>query len=68
MSDQQLSPGHPVEDSPGILVLHGPNLHMLGRRESAIYRRVTLEKLNATLHEAARKRGATPSSPWSSPR
>lgn len=32
-----------------ILVLHGPNLNLLGTRESALYGTMTLEELNASL-------------------
>ncbi|MFA4854781.1 MAG: type II 3-dehydroquinate dehydratase [Candidatus Omnitrophota bacterium] len=41
-----------------ILVIHGPNLNLLGKREPAIYGRITLAGLNAMLKAAARKRGA----------
>jgi 3-dehydroquinate dehydratase II len=41
-----------------ILVLHGPNLNLLGTREPAIYGAGTLEAINATLSERAGRAGA----------
>ncbi len=41
-----------------ILVLHGPNLNLLGLREPAVYGRVTLDDINSRLNELAARRGA----------
>jgi len=40
-----------------ILVIHGPNLNMLGVREPEIYGDMTLETLNAMLEREAKSRG-----------
>lgn len=39
-----------------ILVIHGPNLDLLGQREPAIYGKVTLAKINNELKKLAKKR------------
>lgn len=42
-----------------ILVLHGPNLNLLGLREPEVYGRTTLADINQHLEEMAASRGAT---------
>jgi len=41
-----------------ILVLHGPNLNLLGTREPEVYGRETLEEINRRLEQAAKAAGA----------
>jgi 3-dehydroquinate dehydratase II len=40
-----------------ILVLHGPNLNLLGTREPGVYGRVTLAEIDRMLRDHARHRG-----------
>jgi 3-dehydroquinate dehydratase-2 len=42
-----------------ILVLHGPNLNLLGEREPELYGRTTLAEIDARLREHAAARGAS---------
>ncbi|HEY5039125.1 MAG TPA: type II 3-dehydroquinate dehydratase [bacterium] len=38
-----------------VLVIHGPNLNLLGEREPNIYGKVTLDEINQALHEKAKE-------------
>jgi 3-dehydroquinate dehydratase-2 len=42
-----------------ILVVHGPNLNLLGTRERQIYGQTTLEEINLMLQACARQAGQT---------
>jgi len=41
-----------------LLVIHGPNLNMLGTREPDVYGTLTLDEINRKLNDAASKAGA----------
>ena len=43
---------------PAILVLHGPNLNLLGQRETSVYGRLTLAEVDAAIAQHAAARGA----------
>jgi len=40
-----------------VLVLHGPNLNLLGKREPSVYGSLTLDEINARLMEYAQREG-----------
>jgi 3-dehydroquinate dehydratase-2 len=42
-----------------VLVLHGPNLNLLGQREPEVYGTTTLGEIDAHLEHVARERGAS---------
>lgn len=44
---------------PKILVLHGPNLNLLGEREPAVYGSTTLAEIDGALSESAQAAGYT---------
>ncbi|NPV26204.1 MAG: type II 3-dehydroquinate dehydratase [Firmicutes bacterium] len=42
---------------PRVLVIHGPNLNLLGTRETHVYGQITLAELNQVLVKVAKKHG-----------
>ncbi len=44
---------------PAVLVVHGPNLNLLGEREPKIYGRTRLDEIDRRLHELAAELGMT---------
>lgn len=51
----------PKTKAPGakiVLVLHGPNLNLLGTREPEVYGKVTLDEIDRRLEKIAKKAGA----------
>ncbi|MDF2634506.1 MAG: 3-dehydroquinate dehydratase [Pelosinus sp.] len=42
---------------PCVLVIHGPNLNLLGKREPNIYGKLTLDEINANILDKANKLG-----------
>ncbi|MEE8432038.1 MAG: type II 3-dehydroquinate dehydratase [Candidatus Desulfatibia sp.] len=45
------------KDQAKVLVVHGPNLNMLGQREPEVYGTTTLKAINASLDELGKKLG-----------
>ena len=57
MSEDELVRNGPESSQRRILVLHGPNLNLLGHREPRHYGRMTLSQIDAALTDAAEARG-----------
>jgi 3-dehydroquinate dehydratase II len=48
-----MSNDEPTAQQPRIVLLHGPNLNTLGRREPEIYGSLSLDEINTRIHERA---------------
>ena len=59
MSKLKRVAGAPRRRLKNILVLHGPNLNLLGAREPRIYGKETIQSINVRLSRMARSEGAT---------
>ena len=59
MSKLKRVAGAPRRRLKNILVLHGPNLNLLGAREPRIYRKETIQSINERLSRMARSEGAS---------
>jgi 3-dehydroquinate dehydratase-2 len=46
-----------MADTRGVLVVHGPNLNLLGTREPEVYGSTTLEEINSQLEAVGKERG-----------
>jgi 3-dehydroquinate dehydratase-2 len=53
----QLAPSKGISGMATLLVLHGPNLNLLGTREPGLYGATTLEQINLDLQQRAREAG-----------
>ena len=47
------------KDHRTVLIIHGPNLNMLGKREPDIYGKTTLDEINKNLKNLGKKMGIT---------
>jgi len=45
------------KDNLQVLIIHGPNLNMLGKREPEIYGKTTLDEINSMLEEHGKRLG-----------
>ena len=52
-----MSDVHGGEQAMRVLVLHGPNLNLLGRREPTVYGSLTLAEVDDAMHSLARELG-----------